>query len=85
MSFKRLLPPIFTKTQKEVNKISKYFKKNNNRTLEKKDVAKSYARALLLLTSEILKIKKTFSKLQASKINNIYKIVSSSGKIRTNS
>ena len=47
---------------------------------EKKDVSKSYTQALLPLSSKILKIKKTFSKLQTSKFDNIHKIVSSTGK-----
>ena len=59
----RLLPPIPAKTQKEVNEISKYFKKNTNKTLEKKDIVKLYAQASAPSTSDILKIKKAFSKL----------------------
>ena len=64
------------KTSKEVNEISKFFKKSTKPS-EKKDFSKSYAQASLLLISEILKIKKTFPKLQASKIDNIHKIINS--------
>ena len=80
-SFVKLLPLVLVKIQKEVNKISKYLKKNN-KILEKKDTGKLYVQVFVLLTSEILKIKKTFSKLQVGKINNIYKIINNSGKLK---
>ena len=79
-SIERLPSPISAKTQKKVNEISKYFKKNTNKTSEKKDIVKSYTQVSVPSTSEILKIKKVFPKLQTSKINNIHKIVSESGK-----
>ena len=79
VSFIKLLSLISTKIPKEVNKISKFFKKNN-KLFEKKNIGKLYAQALSPLTSKILKIKKTFPKLQTSKIDNIYKIVSGARK-----
>jgi len=69
------------KTLKKVNKISKFFKKNN-KPAEKKNIGKSYAQASLPLMSKVLKIKETFPKLQASKIDSIYKIISSTGKLK---
>jgi len=41
-SFVKLLPLISTKTPKEVNEISNFFKKNNKLT-KKKDTGRSYA------------------------------------------
>jgi len=46
---------------------------------------KSYAQVLLPSTSDILKIKETFSKLQVNKINNIHKIINGSRKPKPNS
>ena len=69
------------KTPKEINKISKIFKKNTKLT-KKKNIGKSYIQASLPKTSKILKIKETFKvpKLQVNKIDNIYKIINSVGK-----
>ena len=59
-----LPPPILAKTAKEVNEISKYFKKNSQNTTRK-----SYAQISANLTNssniarETLKIKEAFSKL----------------------
>ena len=66
---------------KEVNEILKYFKRNNQ-TNEKKDQIKSYAQALTPLknTREVLKIKETFSNLQAKKFEKIQKIINGEGK-----
>ena len=63
-----LLPPIPAKTPKEVNKISKYFKKNNS------PQRKSYAQASskfqnFNIVMNTLKIKEMFSKLQNQKID----------------
>ena len=79
VSFAKLLLLISMKTPKKVNEISKFFKKNT-KLLEKKDIGKLYAQALSLITSEILKIKETFPKLQTRKFDNIHKIISSVGK-----
>ena len=64
--------------------IFKFFKKGNKPT-EKKNTRKLYSQALLILlpkTSKILKIKKTFPKLQAKKIKNIYKIINGNSKFK---
>ena len=64
-----LPPPILAKLPKEVNKISKYFKKN-----EKQPQKKSYAQVssksnMSNIAMDILKIKETFPYLQNKKIN----------------
>ena len=69
-----LSPPILAKTPKEVNEISKYFKKND------KPQKKSYAQASSKPQSSnaiinMLKIKKMFLKLQNQKINQVQKII----------
>ena len=74
VSFAKLPPLILIKTSKEINKISKFFKKNTKLT-EKKNIRKSYMQALSPKTSRIFKIKETFPKLQTNKIDNIYKII----------
>jgi len=70
----RLPPPILAKLPKEVNEISKYFKKN----IKKKDQKKLYTQAFSSFTNSIrktLKIKKAFPNLQNKKIKNIQKII----------
>ena len=79
-SFIKLFSQISTKMLKEVNEIFKFFKKNN--ILAEKDMERSYTQVLSPKNSDILKIKKTFLKLQANKINNIYKIINNSGKLK---
>jgi len=66
---------------KEINEISKFFKKNNQPT-EKKDIRKSYVQVFFSTTStrEVLKIKETFPNLRAKKIKNIQKIINGKGK-----
>jgi len=69
--------PILVKLPKEVNKISKFFKKNSNHPQKK-----SYAQALVKsnttnIALDILKIKKTFLYLQNEKIDQVQKIISS--------
>ena len=59
------------KTSKEINEISKIFRKNTKLT-KKKDIEKSYVQASLPKTSKILKIKENFLK---QKIDNIHKII----------
>jgi len=78
--FNKLSPPILAKLLKKI-KISKYFKKNNQ-TNDKKNQRKLYAQTLILInnTREVLKIKETFSNLQAKKIENIQKIINGEGK-----
>jgi len=70
----RLSSPIPVKSPKEIDKISKYFKKN----IEKKDQKKLYAQASSFSTNstrETLKIKEAFPNLQNKKIENIQKII----------
>jgi len=71
-----LSPPILAKMSKEVNKISKFFKKNNN------PQKKSYIQASSKpqnsnATMNTLKIKEIFPKLQNHKINQVQKIINS--------
>jgi len=74
---------------KEINAISKYFhpKKplaNNNDKLNNNQMGKSYAQAskTLTSTSDILKIKETFSALNAKKINQVNNIVNGQSKLK---
>jgi len=73
--------PILAKSEKEVNEILKYFKKNTNPQQKK-----SYANATLLLkqqgpplsiniVKETLKIKKTFPNLSSNKIKQVQKVI----------
>jgi len=80
--FISLVPPsILAKTQKEVNEISKYFKKNSNPQQKK-----SYVNATLVSTQqglpvskntvkETLKIKETFPNLSNNKIEQVQKVI----------
>jgi len=75
-----LLPPILAKLPKEVNEISKYFKKNP--LLVQK---KSYTQVSSKLTTsniviETLKIKEAFLNLQNKKFEQIQKLISSDSK-----
>ena len=75
-SIERLPPSILAKSQKEVNKISKYFKPNKfTKTIPIK--AKSYAQTVKNAsnTKEVLKIKETFPSLQATNIDSTQKII----------
>ena len=71
-----LPPPIPAKSSKEVNEISKYFKKN-----EKQPQKKSYVQASLYksnsstIAMDTLKIKETFPHLQNKKIDQVQKII----------
>ena len=76
------LPPLLAKSKKEINIISKYFlpKKpldNNNNRSSNVQTGKSYAQASKTLTntSEVLKIKETFSTLNANKIDQVNNII----------
>jgi len=75
-------PPILAKLAKEVNKISKYFKKQQ----PVKQGPKSYVQVSTKQTNttnvarDILKIKKTFSQLQNKKIETVQKIISNQDK-----
>jgi len=80
-----LLPSIPAKLQKEVNEISKYFKKN-----DKPPMKKSYAQAsslkqvssssTLSITMDVLKLKETFPSLPNKKIDLVQKVINSSSK-----
>jgi len=80
-------PPLPAKTRKEVNVISKYFH-SKKPSVENKDqgknnsYGKSYAQASKpsVNTSEVLKIKETFSSLSAKKIDQVNSIVNSQNK-----
>jgi len=77
-------PPILAKSQKEVNELSKYFKKNTSSQQKR-----SYANvtSLTILSSsptpnntvkETLKIKETFLNLPDKKIEQVQKVINSS-------
>ena len=77
-------PPIPAKLQKEVNKLSKYFKKNTN-TQQKKSYVhatssskQSNSSASKNITRETLKIKKMFPNLPNKKIEEMQKVINSS-------
>ena len=71
-TFNKLPSLILVKSYKDINKILEFFKKNIQ-TNEKEDQQKSYAQVLTPLSNirKVLKIKETFSNLQAKKIENI--------------
>ena len=71
-----LLPPIPAKSQKEVNEISKFFKKTNSSTLTKfyaqvSTISKKTTSSISSsnITRDILKIKEIFPNLPNNKIN----------------
>jgi len=75
-----LSPLIPAKPLKEINTISKYFKK-----MSENKGKKLYAQASVLssnITREILKIKEMFLKLQDKKIKHIQKIISGENKLK---
>ena len=74
-----LLFPILVKFAKEINKISKYFKKQQPTNYGWKSYAQISAKQSnpTNVAREILKIKKTFSDLQNKKIEIVQKIISS--------
>ena len=77
-----LPPSILAKSPKEVNTISKYFKKNNKQ-LQKKSYAEdsssskstSSLNSSLNIALDTLKIKETFPHLQNKKINQVQKLI----------
>ena len=81
------LLPLLAKTTKEINAISKYFhpKKplaNNNNKSTNNQMGKSYAQAFKTSTStsNVLKIKETFSTLNTKKIDQVNNIVNGQSK-----
>jgi len=79
----KISPPILAKLPKEINKISKYFK-TNQQSGGKKKTNKLYAQASTPTnpTREVLKIKETFPNLSTKKIKNIQKVINSGGKVK---
>ena len=82
-----LPPPIPAKSQKEVNKISKYFKKNNNANSTKlyaqassssKKTNTSSSAPMSNITRDTLKIKESFPNLPNAKIDLIQKVINGS-------
>ena len=77
-----LPPSILAKLAKEVNEISKYFKKQQPSNNSKKSYAQISAKSSnsFNITREILKINKAFLSLQNKKIEIVQKIISSQDK-----
>jgi len=76
-----VLPPsIPAKSPKEVNEISKFFKKNHSPNVNKKSYAQASSNSSNFnstnIARETLKIKEAFSSLQNKKIKQIQKIIS---------
>jgi len=82
-NIERISPPIPTKSQKEVNQISKYFK-NIKLANNTKQPQKSYAQASKqnISTSEVIKIKEAFPTIGTNKIKQINNIVKSNTKVK---
>jgi len=83
------LPPLLTKSKKEINIISKYFqpKKStveNNAQDSNAKTGKSYTQAskTSVNTSEVLKIKEMFPSLNAKKIDQVNNIVNGQNKTK---
>jgi len=70
-----LSSPIPAKFPKEVNKISKFFKKNTSPMPKKSYMQASSKQNVSNITRETLKIKNTFSNLQNKKIDQVQKII----------
>jgi len=78
-------PPLSAKTAKEINTISKYFQNQkplNNKSKDGLKSNKSYTQASknTVSTAKVLKIKKTFSTLNAEKIDQVNNIINGSSK-----
>jgi len=71
-----LPPPILVKSPKEVNEISKFFKKNSNHPQKKSYAQVSAKSNTTNITLDTLKIKKMFLHLQNKKIDQVQKIIS---------
>ncbi len=72
-----------TKSPKEVNKFSKYFKTQKS-SQARTSLEKLYAQAFMTSnnTENVLKIKKAFLFLKVKNINNIQKIIKGDGKLK---
>ena len=77
------LPSLPAKSKKEINIISKYFQ-SNKPTMDPKKPTKFYAQASKQTanTSEVLKIKESFSALNAKQINQVNNIVKGNLKLK---
>jgi len=75
-------PPIPAKSQKEVNELSKYFKKNTNSQQKKSYATSSLKQPSLVapknIAREMLKIKETFPNLPNKKIEEMQKVINGS-------
>ena len=71
-SIEKIPPPLLVKSKNKVNKISKYFKSTSTKS-HAQALKLSYVQALKLSinTNEVIKIKNTFSALNAQKIDQI--------------
>ena len=67
---------ILAKSLKEINKISKFFKKNPSSMLKKSYVQVSFNLNISSIARETLKIKEVFLSLQNKKIEQVQKIIS---------
>jgi len=81
------LPPLSTKSKKDVNTIPKYFQSKNHLDENKTsngNPEKSYAQATkpAANTSDVLKIKEAFSSLNTKKVNRVNNIVNGQSKPR---
>jgi len=75
-----LLPSIPVKSPKEVNKISKYFKKNPLFAQKKSYAQVSFKPTISNIAIEILKIKEAFLNFQNKKIEQVQKLISGDSK-----
>jgi len=80
-SIERLLPSISTKTSKEINEISKFFK-TKKLSQANASLGKLYTQASITdsNTENILIIKEAFPTLKAKNINNIQRMIKGNGK-----
>ena len=79
----KLPSPILARLPKKILEKSKFFKKDSKMTEKVKPNNKQlYAQASVSKVDNILKIKENFSNLLAKKIENIYKIINNSGKVK---
>jgi len=80
-NIERLSSPIPTKTPKEINEISKFFKtKMPSHANDNQDMSYAQVSKVGSNTKNILKIKETFPILKAKNINNIQQIIKGNSK-----
>jgi len=79
----KLTSPILARSPKEILEKLKFFKKGNKSLKKvKPNNRPSYAQVSASKVSEILKIKEHFPNLLVKKIENIYKMINDSGKVK---